>query len=81
MACVRKRRGRWVADYRDQFGRRRWITCDTKEAAQDAADEGRRATRAGRPSPLDPEILLRDFVPYWLKIVTARDVDPATVAL
>jgi len=26
MACVRKRRGKWVLDYRDQHGRRHWET-------------------------------------------------------
>jgi hypothetical protein len=28
MACVVKRRGKWVLDYRDQHGRRHWETTD-----------------------------------------------------
>ena len=28
MACIRKRRGKWVLDYRDQQGRRHWETTD-----------------------------------------------------
>jgi integrase len=35
MACVRKRRGRWVADFRDQHGKRHWETYDTKKEADD----------------------------------------------
>lgn len=36
MACVRKRRGKWVLDYRDQRGARHWETVDgnRKEADQ-----------------------------------------------
>jgi hypothetical protein len=33
MACVRKGRGKWVADFADPRGIRRWITRDTKRAA------------------------------------------------
>jgi integrase len=36
MACIRKRRGKWVADYRDPSGRRRWITRDTRKEAEAA---------------------------------------------
>lgn len=30
MACIRKRRGKWVVDYRDGAGVRRWVTCETR---------------------------------------------------
>jgi len=36
MACVVKRRGRWVVDFRDQAGKRRWETYDTRKEADDA---------------------------------------------
>jgi len=36
MGCVRKRRGKWVADYRDPSGRRHWITRDTRKEAEAA---------------------------------------------
>jgi len=26
MACIRKRRGKYVVDYRDDVGARRWVT-------------------------------------------------------
>ena len=34
MACVKKRRGKWVVDWRDTKGRRHWETMADKEAAQ-----------------------------------------------
>ncbi len=36
MACVRKRRGKWVVDFRDNKGKRRWETHETRKAADDA---------------------------------------------
>ncbi len=36
MACVRKRRGKWVVDFRDHEGRRRWETYNTRKEADDA---------------------------------------------
>ena len=35
MACIRKRRGHWVTDYRDGGGVRRWRTFGTKRDAED----------------------------------------------
>ena len=34
MACIRKRRGKWVIDYYDQFGKRHWETCKNKKEAE-----------------------------------------------
>lgn len=36
MACVVKRRGKWVVDFRDHDGRRRWETYETRKQADDA---------------------------------------------
>jgi hypothetical protein len=36
MACVKRRRNRWVVDFRDQDGTRRWQTYRTREEADDA---------------------------------------------
>lgn len=33
MACVKERRGKWVADWRDDDGRRYWKSFDTQEDA------------------------------------------------
>ena len=34
MACIRKRRGKYVVDYRDNLGVRHWITRDTRKDAE-----------------------------------------------
>jgi len=47
MACVRKRRGRWVADFRDNQGKRHWSTYRTKKEADDALADVRRDLREG----------------------------------
>ena len=39
MACIKKRRGKWVVDYRDSSGKRRWETKPNKKAAQDRLAE------------------------------------------
>ena len=36
MACVVKRRGKWVLDFRDHEGKRRWETYETRKQADDA---------------------------------------------
>ena len=38
MACIRKRRGSWVADWRDGAGVRHWKAFDTKREAEDFLD-------------------------------------------
>ncbi len=39
MACVRKRRDKWVADYRDRQGKRHWETYNTRKEADAALAE------------------------------------------
>lgn len=36
MACVKYRRNRWIVDFRDQDGKRRWESFEDKQAAYDA---------------------------------------------
>ena len=38
MACVAKRRGRWILDFYDQHGERRWVTMP-KGTTKDKAKE------------------------------------------
>ncbi len=45
MACIRKRREKWVVDYRDGAGARRWVTCETREAANAVLSEKIRESR------------------------------------
>ncbi|UCD87876.1 MAG: site-specific integrase [Desulfobacterales bacterium] len=39
MACIRKRRGRWVIDFYDQYGKRRWQTLPEVKTKGDAKEE------------------------------------------
>ncbi len=67
MPCVRKRRGRWVADFRDSTGRRRWISRRTKTEAQRAlADALPSATPRRRR--ITPETTLIAYAGPWLRV-------------
>jgi len=39
MACITKRRGRWVVDFYDQYGKRRWKTLKEGATKKQARDE------------------------------------------
>jgi hypothetical protein len=51
VACVRKRRGKWVADYRHATGARSWETFDTKQEAEAALARSTVAIKEGRYVP------------------------------
>ncbi len=69
MGCVRKRRGRWVADYRDPLGIRRWLTFDTKREAELAlATSVQQGRQASRPL-VNPDILVAAYATRWLEQV------------
>jgi hypothetical protein len=71
VTCIRKRRGRYVVDFRDMFGIRRWITCDTKAAADAALERALAESRAPRRSAADRDITLRDFASHFLRSAAA----------
>jgi integrase len=71
MACIRKRRGKWVVDYRDSAGIRRWATCDTKRAAEDELDKKRRESRQGTRPVVDPDITVQAYSERWLILIKA----------
>jgi integrase len=77
MACIRKRRGKWVVDYRDGAGIRRWVTCETRRGADAILDEKRRESRQGARPVVDPDITTEDYSKRWLSIVRPA-VKPAT---
>jgi hypothetical protein len=61
MACIRKRRGTWVVDYRDLAGIRRWVTCATRREAEAVmADRVREARQPTRPV-VDPNITISAY--------------------
>src|SRR3989442_8068098 len=77
MACIRKRRGRYVVDYRDGAGIRRWVTCATRREAEavliDKAREGRQPTRP----VVDSNISVSSYAERWLNQITVT-IKPRT---
>jgi integrase len=51
MACVKRRRNRWVVDFRDQDGKRRWQTYRTRDEADTALSKLTPALRQGTYRP------------------------------
>ena len=69
MACIRKRRGKYVVDYRDGAGIRRWVTCETRRDAETVLlDKAREARQPTRPA-VDPNITVSDYAERWLREV------------
>src|SRR5437762_3731907 len=78
MACIRKRRGRYVVEHRDGAGIRRWVTCATRREAEtvliEKAREGRQPTRP----VVDPNITVSSYAERWLSQV-AVTIKPRTL--
>jgi len=78
MACIRKRRGKWVVDYRDAAGVRRWATCKTRREAEAILQEKLRESRQRTRPAVDPEITIEVYAKRWLDLIAAS-VKPRTV--
>ncbi len=62
MACIRKRRGKWVIDYRDVSGKRRWETVEGNRS--DA--EGRLAKIVSNGKRVETKRLFKEYAEDWL---------------
>jgi integrase len=71
MACIRKRRGKWVVDYRDGAGIRRWTTCQTRRDAEQVLAERVRATGQHSRPAVDPNISVAQYAERWLSIASS----------
>lgn len=69
MACIRKRRGKYVVDYRDARGIRRWVTCETRGAADDQLAEKLREVKRGVICK-NPKIKVSEFYDEWIEKVS-----------
>jgi integrase len=70
MACIRKRRGKYILDYRDSRGIRRWQTCETREDANDALSARIREVKMLKGvACADPNITIGDFYDGWIQKV------------
>ena len=77
MACIRKRRGKYVVDYRDGAGIRRWVTCETRREAETVLlDKAREARQPTRPV-VDPNITMSAYAERWLQEI-AVTIKPKT---
>jgi hypothetical protein len=72
MACIRKRRGGWVVDYRDATGRRRWVTCKTKQKAEDTLARVLPLSRRAGRVLVDPDITVEQYGTHWLAQIPPR---------
>jgi len=78
MACIRKRRGKYVVDYRDSSGRRRWITCSTKrEADSQLAAKIRENRQLTRPAG-DADITVSEYASRWIG-TSVSSLKPRTI--
>jgi integrase len=80
MACVRKRRGKWIIDFYDQSGERRWETVGTnkKEAEDRLAQRLIEIGKSRYITPKDRKITFKEFAEKWLE---GRDgkIRPSTI--
>src|SRR2546423_553828 len=79
MACIRKRRGQWVADFRDGGGIRRWRTFGTKRDAEDFLAKTIPEVRRHKRSVVPVTITLAAYADRWLRLI-ASTVKPRTLA-
>jgi len=68
MACVRKRRNRWIADYRDPAGKRHWETFGTRKEAEAALATATVAIRSNRYVPPNDKRTVADAHASWRKL-------------
>jgi len=64
MACVKKRRGKWVVDYRDTEGHRRWVTVDGN---RDDAEQVLSNIIGGGKRPVNRKITFKESAEQWLE--------------
>jgi integrase len=68
----RGRPGRWIVDFRDHTGRRRWITCLSREEAKARLSEVLKIQPHRARASVSADITVRDYVTeHWLPAVTA----------
>ena len=69
MACVRKRRGKWVVDYRDGSGIRHWKTCETKREAEDYLVRAIPESRQWSHLAVDHDVTLEQYAKRWFELI------------
>ncbi len=75
MACVRKRRGKWIIDYRDASGKRRW---ETVEGNRKDAEERLAKIFASGKRVIDTKRAFKDHATEWLNTYARTHVKEST---
>ena len=78
MACIRKRRGQWVTDYRDGGGVRRWRTFATKRDVEDFLAKTIPEVRQRKRAVVPVTITATVYADRWLRLI-ASTVKPRTL--
>jgi len=68
MACVRRRRGKWIADYRDHTGKRHWETFETRKEAEAALASSTVALKQGKYVAPNDKRTVADAHDSWRKL-------------
>src|ERR1700682_3703351 len=68
MACIRKRRGKWVVDYRDHAGTRHWETFSTRKSAEQALAGHLTAIKNGTYAPPNDLRTVKDAYESWWRL-------------
>ncbi len=79
MACVRKRRGKYVVDWRDGSGARRWKTFDRKRDAETYRDKVGSEARQRVTPVAAVRSAMSDYAEHWQRLI-AHTVKPRTLA-
>lgn len=80
MACVRKRRGKWVIDFYDQFGKRHWETVGkNKKEAEERLAERTVEIHKGAYNPALSKTVLREYAERWLETYAKVNLKASTV--
>lgn len=78
MACIRKRRGQWVVDFRDGGGIRRWRTFGSKREAEDFLAKTIPEVRQRRRAVVPVTTTLAQYADRWLHLIGCT-VKPRTL--
>jgi integrase len=76
MACVKKRRGKWVVDWRDLQGRRHWETQPDREKAKDRLAEILKGENL-EPAPVEKRTF-EEYGQWWLENVARGAIKAST---
>ena len=68
MACVKQRRGKWVADYRDGNGKRHWESYRTKKEAEQALALHVTAIKDGKYTQPNDKRTVADAYKSWVEL-------------